>query len=360
MHRTGPAMIRRGGTGHRHRRVVATAIAAAMALGACGGDDGADGSAPETPASKALSETPGPEAPATDASEAAYPRTIAHDQGETVIESRPERVVVLDAGMADAAIALGIELTGLPDYSSSGAALPDYLEDAGANLVAPDAFLGDVAEPNLEQLAALDPDVIVSTTSRHEDIYDDLAQIAPTVFSLEAPLFKDGLRLVAEVMGEEDLAETLIDGYEARAAAIGDEIEAANGAMPAVSVVRFVDDPTIRLYQVASYSGTVLQDVGLERPASQQGTEDAFVEVSLELTADADADVIFIATFADDAGVTTQSRAQFESNPLWSQLTGRKVDVDDAVWMGATGILGAQAMLDDIAAQFEVDPARDG
>lgn len=355
MNRAGPATIARNGTRRPRRRRATAAIAAAVALSACGGDDGAAdvaGDAPETAATA-------PEAAVTDADDAAFPRTVVHDRGETVVNARPERVVVLDAGMADAAIALGVELVGLPDYSSSGAALPNYLEEAGADIIAPDAFLGDVAEPNLEQLAALDPDVIISTTSRHEDIYDELTQIAPTFFSVEAPLFKDGLRLVAEVIGEEDLAEDVITRYEDRAASIGAEIEEANGAMPVVSVVRFVDDPTIRLYQVSSYSGIVLEDVGLARPASQQGTEDAFVEVSLELIPEADAEVIFTAAFADDAGVTDQTRARFESNPLWGQLTGRQVDVDDAVWMGATGLLGAQAMLDDIAAEFGVDPARE-
>ncbi|GAA4473555.1 hypothetical protein GCM10023094_07420 [Rhodococcus olei] len=46
----------------------------------------------------------------------------------------------------------------------------------------------------------------------------------------------------------------------------------------------------------------------------------------------------------------------FVTNPLWAGLRGRKIDVDDTVWMSAVSVQGAEGILDDLAAAYEVDP----
>ena len=39
---------------------------------------------------------------------------------------------------------------------------------------------------------------------------------------------------------------------------------------------------------------------------------------------------------------------------------GTAHEMSDETWMSAVGMYGAQAILDDLAATFGVDPARDG
>lgn len=314
----------------------------AMAVAACG----ATSSTAEAPGG-AVAEPSG-----------GFPRTVSHAMGQAMIPREPQRVIVLDAGYVDAALALETRIIALPEYSGSGAALPRYLAEAGAGLAGDATFLGTVSVINLEQLAALRPDLIVSSASRHEDIYDELSMIAPTVFSKTSPTWKQNLELLATALGKEDQAKTLIKDYEARAVTVGDAIRAKVGDNPVVSVVRFTDDPVVRLYQSASYSGEVLDDAGLARPENQRSTEEAFVEISPELIPQVDAGHIFVSTFADEAGASTQMRQKFQSNPLWAQLQGEIVEVSDTVWSTATGILGAHAILDDLARTFGVDPAR--
>ena len=41
--------------------------------------------------------------------------------------------------------------------------------------------VGAETQPNLEEIIALQPDLIIATKSRHEQIYDQLSAIAPTV-----------------------------------------------------------------------------------------------------------------------------------------------------------------------------------
>ncbi len=93
---------------------------------------------------------------------------------------------------------------------------------------------------SIEQIAALQPDLILSAEVRNGKDYEALSAIAPpTVFSQSTgPTWKDNIRLAARALGKEDLAEQKIADYEARAKAIGDEIN-ATADNPTVSVVRF-------------------------------------------------------------------------------------------------------------------------
>jgi len=131
------------------------AVVAGMALGACAGDD---------------ADTALPPAPATET------RTIAHAIGSTEVPAAPERVVVLDTPQLDAVVALGATPVGAvrTDISSE---LPSWIGD-----VDDIAEVGTIQKPNLEAIAALRPDLILSSTLRHEDLYE-LAAIAPTVFA---------------------------------------------------------------------------------------------------------------------------------------------------------------------------------
>src|SRR5688500_8537336 len=121
-------------------RGAALAVATTLTLTACGGADDAQDAAA---------------APAS-----AESRTVQHALGETVIEGTPERVVVLDTGELDAALALGVTPVGSVRTDVSDE-LPAYIQDAGVD-PADIENVGTIAEPNLEAIAALDPDLILT------------------------------------------------------------------------------------------------------------------------------------------------------------------------------------------------------
>jgi iron complex transport system substrate-binding protein len=285
-------------------------------------------------------------------------RVVTHAMGETAIPAQPKRVVALDQSFVDAVLTLETPLVGYTTYRAIEGGLPDYLGPL-ATAYGKDAVpVGRLEEPSLEQIASLKPDLILSAKVRHEALYGQLSQIAPTVFSeTTGPTWKENLRLTAQALGKEDLAEAEIAEYEQRAAGIGREIAAASGGtLPTVSIVRFAGEDTVRLYSKKSYSGIVLDDVGFPRPATQPATDKIAVDISPERILDLDADHIFVATWPD--AKTDGPKAQFTSNPLWSRLTGAQHDVDDLTWMSAVGLQGAHRVLDDVARIFSVDPLR--
>lgn len=282
----------------------------------------------------------------------AFPRTVTHAMGETEIPAQPERVVVLDSGELDDVTLLGIEPVGaVAPHFKSGGGFPDYLASMTENTV----DVGPMEEPDLEKIAELAPDLILSSKIRHEAIYADLAAIAPTVFTETTGVaWKENLAVHAEALGLEDEAAGALAAYEAQAAELGTVIEAAYGEVPTVSIVRFVAGPT-RLYQKATFSGVILEDVGVARPESQD-VDDFALEVGPEQIDLADADFLFV-TAADVPENTEQEAAM--DNPLWAEMEAVKNDrvfnVKDEIWMSGIGIQAARLVLADLASATGVE-----
>ncbi|SFP51057.1 iron complex transport system substrate-binding protein [Amycolatopsis arida] len=321
----------------------AATLVACLALTACGG---------------------GADEPAVDqgAADEGFPRTIQHAMGETTLEQRPRTVAALDSSYVDAALALETKVVAFTRFPAAGEdQLPEYLPAADKEFAKDARVIGELGSPDIEQLYDIRPDLIVSAKVRHEQIYDELSNVAPTVFSqTTGATWKDNIRLLGRALGKEELAERRIGEYEARAERVGDNIRAKLGRDATVSLVRFVEgEPTVRLYSSASYPGIVMADVGLQRPEGQPDSQDKIsVNLSQENITQLDADHIFVSTYSDPRTDEGDPRAQFESNPLWQTLDGEVSNVDDTRWFTSVSLQGAYAMLDDLADRFGVDPAR--
>lgn len=147
----------------------------------------------------------------------AFPVTIEHVYGETVIEAQPERVATWAWGNTDAVLALGVKPVAIPFISYGGGEngihpwAEDALEAMGGE--AP-LMLAEGDEPPYEQILAADPDVIIAAYSGiTEEQYERLSQIAPTIAyqgaAWSAP-WQDVTRTVGEALGRADAADALI------------------------------------------------------------------------------------------------------------------------------------------------------
>lgn len=313
-----------------------TAVVLAATLTACGG--GSD-------------DKPAASAPA--ASDGAFPRTVVHHKGSTELKAKPQRVVALDNSLVEAVVALGAPLVGGIGSYRDQKGFPPYLGDA----VKDTKDVGPLDSPNLEQIAALKPDIIVSATVRHDALYDQLSKIAPTVFvETTGPIWKENITLLGTALGEDDKAKSALTAYTERAKKIGDAINAKAGN-PTLSVVRFLDGPT-RIYLPKTFSGIILADMGLARPKNQQNPTEFNIEISEEQIEQADADHIFVTTFSGGA----ERKAKFLANPLWKRLKAVEKnnvhEVKDEIWMTSVSLQGAHLLFDDLAQIFGVDPAK--
>ncbi len=281
----------------------------------------------------------------TQAGEHATPdtRTVTHDQGETDVPAQAQRVVVLDSPHVYAALSLDVEPVGAVSvFADEG--LPAYLGDRTQGI----EVVGTIEEPDLEAIAALEPDLILSATVRHEGIYDQLSQIAPTVFTASSGTnWKEGFEVVAEALGRQEEGGEALDDYQADVEHLGQDLGASGTT---AAIVRFLPGET-RIYGPETFSGSVLDEVGFDLPDVDYD-EYSMAYISAEqVELLEDAGVIFTTTYGDP-----QETTRGDVTGLWGNLpavqAGCQFDVADDEWMIGIGLIGARIILDDLEAHL--------
>lgn len=283
-----------------------------------------------------------------DGSSSGQTRTVEHALGTTEVPKDPQRVVSLDPTTTETLLALGITPVGSVTYVDSpiSEALRDRAEDEIEEL-------GSTTEPNMEKIAALEPDLIVGAIFPTEEIQDETSRIAPTV---AAPYgdeeWKEHVRIIARAVGLDGVAEEELAEYGRRVEKLSESLGGETNGTE-VSVVR-VDEAAgegVTAYVKSSFAGSVLEDVGFSRPPSQdivQGTWN--VDISLEQLEKVDGDVMF--AFTGVGGEEAEEVFdELRRDPLWTRLEvvqeGRVYEVGD-YWGGAGSLIAADLILDDI------------
>jgi iron complex transport system substrate-binding protein len=257
-----------------------------------------------------------------------FPRTVRHFKGSTKIDAEPKRIAVLSTGQLDDLLSLGVVPTATTRADNAGL-VPDYLADAFPTYKKQLAKMTDAGTrqaPNLETLAAAEPDLILANDSLG-DLYPKLSKIAPTVVTAGNGVnWKRDLLLVGDAVGKGEQAQKMLDTYADDAAARGEKL-----GDPTVSMVRFTPDRT-RMFGVSSFTGSIAADMGLKRPESQR-----FHAISQDIGAEsidtADGDWIFYSVQGDASKTDAGSVV---AGPLWKSMkaveAGHAVKVDDDPW----------------------------
>lgn len=236
-------------------------------------------------------------------------------------------------------LALGVTPVGMATTAGQ-TGVPSYLADRVKGI----PTVGDINNLNLEKIASLQPDLILGSKLRANDLYPQLSKIGPTVFSIRPGFpWKENFLLVAAALGDENQAVTVLNDYQKKAG----EVKAGIAGTPKISLLRFLSG-NIRLYGNLSFIGVILKDVGLTRPANQDINELA-AQISKERIDEADADWIFYSSYG--AGPSPDEKA-VTSSGLWTALGAVKakhaIPVDDEVWFLGLGPIGAMRVLDDL------------
>ena len=185
--------------------------------------------------------------------------------------------------------------------------------------------------PNIEAIAAYDPDLVLMQTSG--DVGASLEALGIEVWAHDAPLAFDDVYIQIEslgaVTGRGDEAAALVADMQAR---IDDLIAAA----PDASGLTYYHELDNTLYTVTSstFIGQVYGLFGLANvadPADADGSAWGYPQLSDEYLVDADPDVIFLA----DTVCCGQNAQTVAARPGWDQLTavqtGRIVELNDDI-----------------------------
>lgn len=276
---------------------------------------------------------------------------ITHSMGTTMVPDAPQRVVVLTNEGTEAVLSMGVVPVGA---AQSWLGDPWYAHITGQMVDVEN--LGKESAINLELLAALEPDLILGNKQRHEEVFAQLSDIAPTVLSerLRGD-WQVNFRLYAQALNKVDEGEAVLADFDGKVADLSAKL--GDNLKEKVSIIRFLASQT-RIYQLDSFSGIILGKLGFDRPDNQNVNEFA-LRVGKESIPDMDGDRIFHFTYDKGDGEGLAAEADYLADPIWLQLeavkAGKLHRVEDAIWNTAGGVIAANLMLNDIANIYGVN-----
>lgn len=285
----------------RHQLAALTFVVALAALTGCtsdGGDGAADGAG---------------------AADGRFPVSVEHVLGTTTVEQAPARVASVGIGDTDVLLALGIQpvlasvWNGSTDTGVGEWAMPLVTGEAPTPL--PDG----TTEFSMEQVAASEPDVIVSVNNAIDaQRYEQLSSIAPTV--LHGAEHTDWVlpwqhltTQVGAAVGMSDEADALVSDTEEFMASTAQENADLAGLTAALVVVW--DDDTVSVFSNEAARGQLLDALGLELPDNLRSPDNA---LRLDLTAENLSELNSLDLLVVDN--YEEHRAQLEAIPTYNTL----------------------------------------
>ncbi|MGW5879920.1 ABC transporter substrate-binding protein [Nocardiopsis terrae] len=243
------------------------------------------------------------------ASDGTYPLTIETSHGEVTIEEAPERVVALGFASAEELLSLGVTPVGVAEDPETLDQSVPWMAEEIADISDPGLITAD-GEPNLEAIAAAEPDLVIAQPYQVSDqaAFDRLNAVAPTVTPATDAANADWderLLKTAEAVDRTAEAEELIAEIEAEFTGIGETVPG-------------IEDRTYQWVRAdttgyAFGNGALFELFGL-RPADNQDNTQTSDPLSRENTADLDADLLAVWAPGDE------EREQIDGDPLFQGL----------------------------------------
>ncbi|MFF2890442.1 siderophore ABC transporter substrate-binding protein [Paenibacillus sp. NPDC057967] len=320
--------------------LIAILLVFAMALAACGGNNGGKNTGGN--ASSSPSPSPSAEAPASDI-------VVKHQLGETTVKASPSKVVVFDYGTLDTLDKLGVEVASLPQ-----AGVPSYLEKYKDSKY---VNAGSLKEPDFETIHGISPDLII-ISGRQSDAYEELSDIAPTIYmgvdtSNYMESFKSNVHTLAEIFGKQAEAEAALADIDATVKAVNDKATAAgkNG------LIILSNEGKISAYGPGSRFGIIHDVFGVAAvdPSIKVSTHGD--EISFEFISEKNPDYLFVvdrnAAIAGEAGAKETVENDLVKNTT-AFKEGNIVYLDPEFWyLSGGGLISVAEMANEINAAIK-------
>ena len=252
-----------------------------------------------------------------DVSEDAFPYTFTDALGNEVTVKSLDSVVILYGSFADAWINGGGSLTGTTK---------DAIEERGLALGDKVKIVGTVKEPNLEEIIALNPTLVIMSADieSQQKLGKSFEQMGIPYAYMRIDVFDDYLdflKLATKLNDRNDL-------YVSNGLDIKKRIDEILNKVPQDKKVKIL---FLRAFSSGAkaktfdnFTGIMLDELGTENIAAKYPS--LLKELSIEAIVKEDPDYIFVTTMGDEDKAIEALREGIGSNPVWQSLTAIKND----------------------------------
>lgn len=272
-----------------------------------------------------------------------FPVTIENAFGKTTIDNKPQRVVTVDWGNQDVALALGIVPVAMPKVTygdEDGDGLLPWVKDKLDALGAETPVLMDETDGyDYEAIAAAAPDVILAAYSgMTQEQYDTLSKIAPVVTYQKmawGTSWQEMTVLDGTALGLADEAQELVSSLEKHISDTAAQYPAIAGKTSLLSYFDPTDLSTLGFYSMSDPRVGYLDELGFAPSAyvkEQSAASDKFWIVTSTEQIESFEDVQVIVTYGTD-----ETLSQWQADPLLSRIP--------AVAKGAVAVIPSNTTL---------------
>lgn len=259
----------------------------------------------------------------------AFAATVQDEHGTFTLEKTPQRIVVLELSFADALAAVDVSPIGIADDNDAKRILPEVRAH-----LKPWQSVGTRAQPSLEAIAALKPDLIIADSSRHAGFTSPCSKsrryccLSPAT----KPTLKIcNLRLSSAKWWVKSEMQARLEQHKERMAQWASQLP--KGTRVAFGTSR---EQQFNLHTQETWTGSVLASLGLNVPAAMAGA--SMPSIGLEQLLAVNPAWLLVAHYREESIVK-----RWQQDPLWQMLTAAQkqqvASVDSNTWARMRGIL---------------------
>ncbi len=259
-------------------------------------------------------------------------RTVETDKGPVDVPVSPARVVCGDYYGAFALVDLGLTPVGVGGggYQGTGAFYGDRLKAVPVT--------GDWTEPDVEKIAAADPDLILRTIDTPDELYQQLSAIAPTVvISFQKLSLLEVAARVGDVVNRVAQADQLLASYRDKTAQINRR-HAEVLAKHTFSFVQVASDTTFWTLGPAWTDTAVLLDCGIRLAEPSKSQAEPTAEYSFEKIAILEPSSALLVPAGPDGTTAAPDNEPLTGTGLWKNLSAVRAGRVHPIVSGASSL----------------------
>lgn len=240
------------------------------------------------------------------------------------------KVIASSVAIVEILDAMNVPMVGVP---TSSYALPDSVANA--------TEIGNPMSPDMEVIASLEPDYIISVNSLESELGEQFEALGAETYFADLSSY-EGLKTtiidLGELFGTQSEAESVIGELEEKEESVAASIEGKES--PSVLVI-FGAGNSFMVASESTYVGDLVRIVGGQNVITDAPS--SFSPIDMEYLAGQNPDYILLMAHANPEESLAALQSEFESNEAWQNFDAVK---QNRVYALETGYFGMSANLE--------------